>query len=195
MKHSQGLVEVYTGNGKGKTTAAFGLAMRSVGWGFMTLVVQFMKMGTYGENRSARLLGEKLEVRYVGKPYFIAWEGDIPKEDAIKVKNVRICKRGEPPADYLEMVQNEFGKMYEETVSGKWDTVILDEINVALHYNLLQKEQVIKLIDDKPGNVELVMTGRAIPEEIMTRADLVTEMREVRHPYSKGVPARRGVDF
>ncbi|MEM0159121.1 MAG: cob(I)yrinic acid a,c-diamide adenosyltransferase [Thermoplasmataceae archaeon] len=192
---SQGLVEVYTGTGKGKTTAAFGLALRAVGWGLKVYILQFMKLGTYGENRISKALGSNLRVDYVGMPYFIAWEGDIPDEDIVRVKNVIVCKRGHPPEDYRKKVYNAFNKMKEELNGKNWDVVILDEINVALYYNLIGIEDVIDVIDNKPVSVELVFTGRNIPEEILGRAQLISEIKEIKHPYGAGVPARRGIDF
>ncbi|MEM3676214.1 MAG: cob(I)yrinic acid a,c-diamide adenosyltransferase [Thermoplasmataceae archaeon] len=192
---SQGLVEVYTGTGKGKTTAAFGLALRAVGWGLKVYILQFMKLGTYGENRISKALGSNLRVDYVGMPYFIAWEGDIPDEDIVRVKNVIVCKRGHPPEDYRKKVYNAFNKMKEELNGKNWDVVILDEINVALYYNLIGIEDVIDVIDNKPASVELVFTGRNIPEEILGRAQLISEIKEIKHPYGAGVPARRGIDF
>lgn len=195
MKLKEGLIEVYTGDGKGKTTAAFGLAFRASGWGFKVYVLQFMKLGTYGENRSAEKLHDNILVKYVGMPYFIAWEEDMPVEDRKKVRNVRFCKKGIPPPEYKEKVQEEFSHLEKSVISGDYDIVILDEVNVAIYYNLLSLEQVLNLLDRKPLNVEIVLTGRKMPAEIMERADLVTEMMERKHPYSKGYPARRGVDF
>lgn len=195
LRLKKGLIEVYTGTGKGKTTAAFGLAFRALGWGYRVLILQFMKLGTYGENKMAEKLQENLLVKYVGMPYFIAWEEDIPLEDRQKVKNIRLCKKGEPPKEYVDLARNSFDEAYDQMISGKWDIIIMDEINVALYYNLLEKDDLIKLIENKPENVELVFTGRKMPEEVLQRADLVTEMNEIKHPYSKGILARRGIDF
>ncbi|OWP55318.1 MAG: ATP--corrinoid adenosyltransferase [Thermoplasmatales archaeon B_DKE] len=195
LRLKTGLVEVYTGNGKGKTTAAFGLAFRAVGWGMKVYVIQFMKMGTYGENQSSAKFADNLKVEYIGKPYFIAWEEDIPLEDRERIRNVRLFPRGHPPSDYVTLAQESLKNAKSEMISGKWDIVIMDEINVALYYKLIEQVQLVDLIDAKPGNVELVFTGRNVPEEILKRADLITEMREIKHPYSKGVSARRGIDF
>jgi cob(I)alamin adenosyltransferase len=191
----KGLVEVYTGDGKGKTTAAFGLAFRALGWGLRVYIIQFMKLGTYGENKSSKLFPEKLKVDYAGMPYFIAWEEDIPVEDRKKVANVVLCPKGKPPEDYREKVTDAFRKMKEEVTSGKWDIVIMDEVNVAIYYNLLDLNTLTEFLDNRGDNVEVVLTGRKMPEEILQRASLITEMKEIRHPYSEGLPARRGVDF
>ena len=191
----QGLVEVYTGNGKGKTTAAFGLAFRALGWGLRVYIIQFMKLGTYGENRSSSQFPDRLRVEYAGMPYFIAWEEDIPVEDRKKVANVVMCPRGKPPEEYREKVKNAFQKMKGEVKSGNWDIIILDEVNVAIYYNLLELEELTSFLDSRGDKVEVVLTGRKMPEEILQRAGLITEMKEIRHPYSEGMPARRGVDF
>ncbi len=191
----KGLVEVYTGEGKGKTTAAFGLAFRALGWGMKVYILQFMKLGTYGENRMSRKMEGNLKVDYVGMPYFIGWEDEVPDSDIKRVKNLVLCKRGEPPAEYREKVQSYMTNLMKNWENGERDIVILDEVNVALYYCLIDLDQVMYLIDRKPANVELVFTGRRIPKEITERADLVTEMKEIRHPYAAGVAARRGVDF
>ena len=195
MKLREGIVEVYTGSGKGKTTAAFGLAFRASGWGFKTLIVQFMKMGRYGENISSRKMPDTIEVRYVGKPYFIAWEEDIPQADREKVKNVRLYPKAHPPQDYVDMANNLMDNVMEEMKDGKWDIIILDEINVAIYYRLIELKRVIEMIESKPRQVELVFTGRKVDPEIISRASLVTEMVEIKHPYQKGILARKGIDF
>ncbi len=190
-----GLIDVFTGTGKGKTTAAFGIAFRALGWGYSVYVLQFMKLGTYGENKAALIFDRNLKVDYVGMPYFIAWEGDIPKEDLNKVKNVVICKKGEPPAEYIQKVREHYEKSIMELESGKWNVFIYDEINVALYYNLLRIKDVIKIMDIKPEHTELIFTGRKIPDVIMEKADMITEVYSPKHPYQKGILARKGIDF
>lgn len=195
VRLKQGLVEVYTGNGKGKTTASFGLAFRALGWGLRVYIIQFMKLGTYGENISSKAFKENLRVDFAGMPYFIAWEDDIPKEDRVRIKNIVICKRGEPPEAYVKKVKAAFDRMKYEVGTGQWDIVIMDEVNVAIYYNLLSLSEVLDFIDRRPGNLEIVLTGRKMPDEILERASLITEMKEVKHPYSQGVPARKGIDY
>lgn len=195
FKLKKGIVEVYTGNGKGKTTAAFGLAFRALGWGLKVYIIQFMKMGTYGENKSSEQFLDKLKVDYAGMPYFIAWEEDIPVEDRKKVANVILCPKGKPPEDYRKKVSDAFQKMKDEVKSGNWDIVIMDEVNVAIYYNLLGLNELTDFLDNRGENVEVVLTGRKMPDEVLQRASLITEMKEIRHPYSEGMPARRGVDF
>lgn len=191
----KGLIEVYTGEGKGKTTAAFGLAFRALGWGMKVYILQFMKLGTYGENRISRSVGGNLKVDFVGMPYFIGWENEVPAEDIERVKNLVICKRDSPPEEYRKKVQTYMTHLTDTWRNAESDIVILDEVNVALYYRLIDMDQVMYLIDNKPENVELVFTGRKMPEEIVSRADLVTEMVEIKHPYRSGIAARRGVDF
>ncbi|KAA8922938.1 cob(I)yrinic acid a,c-diamide adenosyltransferase [Thermoplasma sp.] len=190
-----GLIDVFTGDGKGKTTAAFGLAFRALGWGYSVYMLQFMKTGVYGENKSALIFDRNLRVDFVGMPYFIAWENEIPKEDLDKVKNVVICKKGHPPDDYRKAVKEHFDRSLEELKSGKWDVFIYDEINVALYYYLLSLDEVMEIFKLKPDHTELVFTGRKMPKEIMERADLITEVSSPKHPYQRGILARRGVDF
>lgn len=191
----KGLIEVYTGEGKGKTTAAFGLAFRALGWGMKVYILQFMKLGTYGENRISRSVDGNLKVDFVGMPYFIGWENEVPAEDIGRVKNLVICKRDSPPEEYRKKVQAYMTQLTDTWKDAESDIVILDEVNVALYYRLIDMEQVMYLIDNKPENVELVFTGRKMPDEIVGRADLVTEMVEIKHPYRSGISARRGVDF
>lgn len=191
----KGLIEVYTGEGKGKTTAAFGLAFRALGWGMKVYILQFMKLGTYGENRISRSVDGNLKVDFVGMPYFIGWENEVSAEDIGRVKNLVICKRDSPPEEYRKKVQAYMTQLTDTWKDAESDIVILDEVNVALYYRLIDMEQVMYLIDHKPENVELVFTGRKMPDEIVGRADLVTEMVEIKHPYRSGISARRGVDF
>lgn len=195
FKLNKGLLEVYTGNGKGKTTAAFGLAFRAAGWGLRVYIIQFMKLGTYGENRSSSKFPDNMKVEYVGMPYFIAWEDDIPLEDRKKVRNVVLCPKGQPPEEYRNKVNAAFSAMKEEVAKGDWDIVIMDEVNVAIYYNLLKLEDITSFLDSRSDRVEVVLTGRKMPDEILQRASLITEMTEVKHPYMDGVPARRGIDF
>jgi len=173
-KLEKGLVQVYTGNGKGKTTAAFGLALRAVGRGLKVYVIQFIKGGfDYGELYVVDKL-QGLTLKAFGKGKFI-----IGKPEEVDVVKAR-----------------EALKLTKEVVSGgKYDLVVLDEVNVALHLGLIGLDDVLRLVREKPVHVELVLTGRNAPDEILQVADLVTEMREVKHPYSKGVPARKGIEY
>lgn len=171
----EGLVQVYTGNGKGKTSAAFGLALRAIGRGLKVFIVQFIKGGfDYGELYVIDNL-PNLELKAFGQGKFVT---EIP-----------------PNQKDLELAEEAF-KLAEKVVSsGEHDIVILDEINVALHLRLINLQDVLRLIKGKPKHVELVLTGRHAPKEIIEIADLVTEMREVKHPYMKGVAPRKGIEL
>ncbi len=170
-----GLVQVYTGNGKGKTTAAFGLALRALGQGLRVCIVQFMKGNTtYGETQmSGRIEG--ITLFQFGRETFV----DPRNPLSIDYKEARKA---------LDMGR-------ESIAGNRYDLVILDEVNVALHFKLISVEDVLSLITAKPEAVELVLTGRYAPEEIIERADLVTEMKEIKHPFQSGVKARRGIEY
>ncbi len=170
-----GLVQIYTGDGKGKTTAALGLALRAAGHGMRTYIGQFMKGQDYGELAGARLLAPYLTIEQYGRPSFVHLHRATPQD-------VRLAHEG------LE-------KARAAMQSGDYAIVVLDEVCVALHFGLLEVGEVLAFLEEKPKGVELVLTGRRAPEELVARADLVTEMREVKHPYQQGIPARRGIEY
>lgn len=173
-KIAKGLVQVYTGTGKGKTTAALGLALRAVGKGLKVYMIQFMKGDIeYGEIITAKNM-ENFEIVQIGRPEFV--DKNNPAEIDIKLAN-----------DALDHAR-------EIISSNNYDIVILDEINVAVDWKLIEVENVIELIKTKPEHVELVLTGRYAPQEIIDIADLVTEMQEIKHPYNDGVEARNGIE-
>lgn len=174
-KLEKGLVQVYTGDGKGKTSAAFGLALRAIGRGLKVYIIQFIKGGfDYGELYMVDKL-PNLELKAFGRGRFVM-EKPPGKED-------------------IKLAQEAFQLVEEVVKSGKYDIVILDEINVALNLKLINLEEVLKLIKNKPKHVELVLTGRCAPDEIIEAADLVTEMKEVKHPFNKGFQARKGIEY
>ncbi|MFA4646376.1 cob(I)yrinic acid a,c-diamide adenosyltransferase [Pyrococcus kukulkanii] len=168
-----GLVHIYTGNGKGKTTAAIGLAVRMLGSGGRVIVIQFMKAPkVYGEYHMAERCGFVIES--YGLPKFV---------------------HGKPEQDDIEAAKRALDRAKEVVKSGEWDLVILDEICVALGFGMISIDEVKELIRSKAPNTELVLTGRYCPEELYEPADYVTEMREIKHPYQKGILARRGVEY
>ncbi|MGB9740841.1 MAG: cob(I)yrinic acid a,c-diamide adenosyltransferase [Candidatus Bathyarchaeia archaeon] len=173
-KLEKGLVQVYTGNGKGKTTAAFGLALRAIGRGLKVYVIQFIKGGfDYGELYIVDKL-PNLKLKAFGRGKFIT---------------------GKPSEEDVKLAEEALFLAEKVVKSGEYDIVILDEVNVALNLNLISLERVLKLIKSKPKHVELVLTGRYAQNEIVEAADLVTEMKEIKHPYNAGYQARKGIEF
>ena len=171
----RGLVQVYTGDGKGKTSAAFGLALRAVGRGLKVYVIQFIKGGfDYGELYVVERL-PNFRLKSFGRGKFVT---DFP-----------------PTEDDVKLAKEAFELAMEVINGGEYDVVILDEINVALHLKLIETEEVVDLIGHKPEHVELVLTGRYAPSEVVELADLVTEMKEVKHPFTRGVSPRKGIDY
>jgi cob(I)alamin adenosyltransferase len=170
-----GLIQVYTGTGKGKTTASLGLAIRAAGHGLKVYMIQFMKGRiNYGELNSAEKI-EGFTIEQFGRPDFV--DKDNPaKED-------------------IELAREALARSEEMIMSGEYDMVILDEVNVAIEWNLVQVEEVVEILKKKPKEVEVVLTGRHARREVIDLADLVTELREVKHPFRKGVHSRLGVDF
>lgn len=170
-----GLVQVYTGDGKGKTTAALGLALRAAGNGMRVYIGQFLKGRRYGEQNAIERLAPDITLEQYGTSAWIHIDKVTPEQRAAALEG-------------LERIR-------EALTGGEYDMVIADEINVAVFFHLLTEEEVTQLIDARPAHVELVLTGRRAPDAILERADLVTEMREVRHPYQQGIPARPGCEF
>ncbi|QJW45415.1 cob(I)yrinic acid a,c-diamide adenosyltransferase [bacterium BFN5] len=191
----KGYVQVYTGNGKGKTTAAIGLAIRALGAGKRVLFLQFMKTKVYSEHNILPQISSLLTLETLGKPFFIVKEGTVPDEELAKWgDDVVIFPPGKPPQEYLEIMRTGIERARQAVSSGCYDLVVLDELNVALFFDLVTWRQVKDIIDHKAESVELVLTGRGAPQELIERADLVTEMREVKHYYQHGVEARIGIE-
>ena len=177
-KGKRGFVIVYTGDGKGKTTAALGMAMRAIGRGWKVLMVQFMK-GTwhYAELDTAKRLAPDFEIVPMGVGFYKILDDHHTDE--------------EHRAAALSALQFARAKME----SGEYDLLILDEVNNAISTGLLPLGEVLKFLDAKPADFSVVLTGRAAPPELIDRADLVTEMREIKHPYQKGILAQKGIDY
>jgi cob(I)alamin adenosyltransferase len=174
-RFAQGMIQVYTGNGKGKTTAALGLACRAVGHGLKVFIIQFMK-GTmpYGEVATAKRLAPYLTIRQMGRECFV--------------------RRGSPDPEDIRCAQEAIALAGKIIRGGEYDIVILDEINVAVDVGLVNKEAVLKVMDERPSHVELILTGRYAVPEIIEQADLVTEMVEIKHYYAKGIQSRTGIE-
>ncbi|MFT5701494.1 MAG: cob(I)alamin adenosyltransferase [Desulforhopalus sp.] len=191
----KGYVQVYTGNGKGKTTAAIGLSIRALGAGMRVMFLQFMKSTVYSEHNILPDISPNFTLETVGKPYFIATEGSISSEELAKLGDeVVVFPAGNPPGDYLELIAGGMSRAKQAVNSGDYDLVVLDEVNVALFFGLVKWEDLLEVIDGKPNSVELLLTGRGAPPELIKRADLVTEMKEIKHYYTKGVEFRTGID-
>jgi cob(I)alamin adenosyltransferase len=174
-KLENGLVQVYTGNGKGKSSAAFGLALRAIGRGLKVYIIQFIKGGfDYGELYVVDKL-PNLTLKAFGRGKFVT-EKPVERED-------------------VKLAEEALALAEEIVKSGEYDIVILDEINVALNLKLIEIKRVLELAKNKPKRVELVLTGRYAPNEIIEVADLVTEMKEVKHPFNKGYQARKGIEY
>lgn len=174
IKKELGLVHVYTGMGKGKTTASLGLAFRAAGRGLNVLMIQFLKPPeNYGEHLAADHF-ENLTIIPMGLDHMV---GRVPKAE-----DIRIAK--ETLAEARDLIYSE-----------KYDLVILDECNVAISWGLISSKDVIDILKERPANIEIVLTGRGAPKEIIDYADLVTEMKMVKHPFDKGVKARKGIEY
>lgn len=174
MTLENGLTQIYTGDGKGKTTAAMGLGIRAVGGGLKVCMIQFMKGRRYSEVDSLeRISGFTL--LQCGRDEFVS------KKNPAKID--------------IDLAQDGFQKARDALNSGSYDVVILDEINVALDFKLLALSDVLNLVKEKPKHVELILTGRYAHKELIDIADLVTEMKEIKHPYQKGIQSRKGIDW
>ncbi len=175
MPLEQGQIQVYTGNGKGKTTAALGLAFRACGKGLRVIMIQFMKGGgPYGEHDAAEKLAPLLTIIPTGRPGWV--------------------KRPIPDPEDVELAEKAFAMATVALTGGEYDLVILDEVNGAISFNLIQENELLNLMKQKPANVELVLTGRDATEAVIAAADLVTEMKEIKHYYKAGVPSRDGIE-
>ncbi|MBT1278308.1 cob(I)yrinic acid a,c-diamide adenosyltransferase [Thermoanaerobacter sp. CM-CNRG TB177] len=173
----RGLIQVYTGDGKGKTTASIGLGIRAVGRGFKVYMVQFLKGTDTGELHTLKNIENFKVFRFQSTEKFF-WNLN---EEEKKILAEDMKKAYEFVVDVLQ--------------NKKCDILILDEIMAAIHSKMYTVEDVLKLIDMKPKEMELVLTGRSAPQEIIERADLVTEMKAIKHPFEKGIPARYGIEY
>jgi cob(I)alamin adenosyltransferase len=177
MKHrrfEKGTVQVLTGNGKGKTTAALGCGLRAAGHGFKVLMIQFMKGRRYGELDAVK---------------------HVPGFDIVQSGTDSFVEKGNPRAEDIELARKGLAKAREALDSGQYDMIILDEVNVAVDYGLITLDHVLRFIEQKPPHVELILTGRYAHEKIKDAAQTVIEMVEVKHHYAAGVEAREGIEY
>lgn len=172
---NKGYTHVYTGSGKGKTTAALGLAFRAMGWGMKTYIGQFMKGQKYGELGAARMVAEYIVIEQYGLNTFV------------HVQNP-------PDAEHVAMAKSGYEKIQTALFSKEYDIIVADEILTSSYFNLLSIHELLSLIEEKPNSVELILTGRYAPQEVVEAADLVSEMKEIKHYYHLGVEARKGIE-
>ncbi len=170
----KGYIQVYTGDGKGKTTAALGLAIRAAGAGLRVYIGQFMKAGVYSEILALKRFPDLITLEQFGTGRFI--------KDVATPEEIAAARQGLQKAEAA-------------MTSCRYEVVILEEANVALHFGLFSAEELLRLISAKPEGVELVITGRGAHSEIINRADLVTEMKSLKHYFDKGVSARTGIEM
>ena len=169
----KGYVQVYTGDGKGKTTAALGLAMRAFGAGLNIYMAQFVKGMKYSEQETFKVLYKHLTVKQYGRGCFI---------------------KGDPTEEDIKAAREGLNEVRDIMLSGKYQVLILDEANIATFYNLFSVDDLLDLIKQKPDDIELIITGRRADPRIIEAADLVTEMKEIKHYYQEGVVARAGIE-
>jgi cob(I)alamin adenosyltransferase len=175
MPLTKGYIQVYTGEGKGKTTAALGQAMRALGHGLCVFMIQFMKGGLeYGEIELSRRLSPQFLIKQMGRESFV--------------------DRKNPALQDIDMAERALDLAREKIMDEKTDVLILDEINVALDFKLINLKDVLEMLNTKLSTMEVILTGRSAPKEIIDRADLVTEMKEIKHYYRQGVDARQGIE-
>jgi len=172
---NRGLVIVITGNGKGKTTSAFGQALRAVGQGYKIFIMQFMKGRDYGEFLAAEKYLPRLTVRRSGLDSFVMRDKPAPVD--------------------IELARQGFELAKKAIASGKYNMVILDEVNVAIDFNLIPLEEMIRLIKNKPPGLDLILTGRYAAKEIIKLADTVSEVKEIKHHYAAGIKDRAGIEY
>jgi cob(I)alamin adenosyltransferase len=174
-KNGKGLVQVFTGNGKGKTTAALGTILRATGHGFRVFIVFFMK-GNYDYGEYGTL-------------------AKLPNVDMASFGFRHLTDPNNVKPEEIEQAGLALAAARDAVLGGNYDLVVLDEVNVALDFNLIEVDDVIKLIQDKPSGVELILTGRYADTRIIELADLVTEMVKLKHPFDKGIKARKGIEY
>ena len=174
-KEFKGYIQVYTGNGKGKTTAALGLAVRAAGYEEKTFIGQFLKGQDYGELNGVKNFSPFITIKQFGRKGFYHVTKDPDNED-------------------IQSARSGLEKCQQAMLSGEYRIIILDEINVTVYFNLLSEKEIHSVLDQKPENGEIILTGRYAPDSFIKRADLVTEMKDIKHYYEKGIQAREGIE-
>lgn len=182
------MIFVFTGNGKGKTTSAIGMGIRSVGAGNRVLMIQFLKAGS-SENEIIKKI-RNFNVKFFGRKGFFIPQSELKEKPELKKKGVKPLTEKD-----LELFKKGFSEAKEAARSGKYQLLILDEIIIGLKFRLIKKREIIDFLEKHRKKLDIVLTGRYCPEEIIKVADLVTEMKEIEHPYKKGVKGRKGIEY
>lgn len=169
----KGYIQVYTGNGKGKTTAALGLSLRAAGADLRVYIAQFVKAGDYSEIRALKRYSDQITIEQFGLNHFI---------------------KGKPSSEDIKAAQEGLKKVKSALTSDKYDVIIMEEANVAVTLGLFSIQEILEIVSIKPEDKELVITGRGASEQLIEKADLVTEMKEIKHYYHKGIKARKGIE-
>ena len=178
MKLEQGLVQIYTGNGKGKTTAAIGQGIRSYGNGLKVFMLQFLKGGETGELKTIGELGENFKIFRFEKPKDFTWNLNEKELEELKLE-----------------IREGYNFILDVIKNNKCDVLIIDEVKAVLSNNFLTVDEVLYIVNNKPKNMELIMTGRNVPNEIIEKANLVTEMKPIKHYFEEGIDARKGIEY
>lgn len=178
MKLEKGLVQVYTGEGKGKTTAAIGQGIRAYGNGLKVYMLQFLKGGKTGELKTIDELGDNFKIFRFEKPKDFTWNLTDEEKEELRLE-----------------IREGYNFVLDVVKENKCDVLIIDEVMAVLSNNFLSVEEVIHIIDNKPETMELILTGRNVPKEIIEKSNLVTEMKCIKHYFSEGVPAREGIEY
>lgn len=169
----KGYIHVYAGDGKGKTTAALGLAIRAAGAGMRVFIAQFLKSGEYSEHKALSRFSDLIKIKQYGRGCLI---------------------HGTPEEEDIKAASNGLNEVKQIINSGAYDLVVLDEANIATYYNLFKVDDLLEVIRSRPSHVEIVITGRMADQRLIEQADLVTEMKEIKHYYKQGVAARPGIE-
>jgi len=174
-KLEKGFIQIYTGNGKGKTTAAIGQAVRSAGFGLKSYIIQFMKEFHYNEHKALKNLNEWITIeQYAGDDF--------------------VYKKEPPDKKEIDKARRGLASAKAKMLCGKYDLIILDEVCVSIYFGLFSDEEILTFMKQKPENIELILTGRYCPDKLLDKADLVTEMKEIKHYYQEGITARKGIE-
>ncbi len=172
----RGYVHVYTGDSKGKTTAAFGLAFRAMGHGLKTYIGQFIKKHPYGELQAASMVPDYITIEQYGRGQF------LHVKERPEIEDIEAATRG-------------LSRITEVMLTGDYNIIVADEILVAHYYKVVSQDDILTFIARRPNNIEMILTGRYATKEIIASSDLVTEMKEIKHYYKKGIPARMGIEY